>query len=216
MGHYMRECPLQTQQGTQPAIPPISQTTVQMERPANRGSVGRGRPQGSAPTQNVGQQQAPAPMVRGQGRVFAVNPQEAQASNTTITGIIFMKLLIFIYNIILDMTRIIDVEINRTCNNFDIGIILIQDEHAKVLFDSGATHSFISPCFAGRLNRDKELMENSLSITTPLGETVEVKHVYPSCVVRVEGRDLLADLIELTVLEFDVILGMDWLSKYHA
>ena len=43
-----------------------------------------------------------------------------------------------------------------------------------------------------------------------------MKYVYPTCVVEFEGRMLSADLTKLAVLDFDVILGMDWLSKNHA
>lgn len=30
------------------------------------------------------------------------------------------------------------------------------------------------------------------------------------------GRDIVADLILLDMVDFDVILGMDWLSPYHV
>ena len=43
-----------------------------------------------------------------------------------------------------------------------------------------------------------------------------MKYVYPTYVVEIGRRILLADLIKLTVLDFDVILGMNWLSKNHA
>ena len=43
-----------------------------------------------------------------------------------------------------------------------------------------------------------------------------MKYVYPACVVEVVGRVFIADLIELPVLDFDVILGMDWLSEHDA
>ena len=32
----------------------------------------------------------------------------------------------------------------------------------------------------------------------------------------IEDEILLVDLVELEILEFDVILGMDWLSVHHA
>ena len=60
------------------------------------------------------------------------------------------------------------------------------------------------------------LMKNPLVISSPLGESIEAKYMYPTCMVGIEERVLLADLIELVVLDFDVILGMDWLSKNHA
>ena len=59
-------------------------------------------------------------------------------------------------------------------------------------------------------------MKSSLVISTPLGETVEVRYMYPTCMVEVEDRVLSVDLIELAVLDFDVILGMDWLFDNYA
>ena len=32
----------------------------------------------------------------------------------------------------------------------------------------------------------------------------------------VEGKELLADLVLLDVINFDVILGMDWLAQHYA
>ena len=81
VGHISRNFP---QKGAQQPAAPAPQPTVQVERPAGRG-VGRGRAQGQAPAQ--AQAQAPAPVGRGQGRVFAVNQQEAQTTNTAVTGI---------------------------------------------------------------------------------------------------------------------------------
>ena len=79
--HISRNCP---QKGAQQPAAPAPQPTVQVERPAGRGA-GRGRAQGQAPAQ--AQAQAPTPVGRGQGRVFAVNQQEAQTTNTAVTGI---------------------------------------------------------------------------------------------------------------------------------
>ena len=113
--------------------------------------------------------------------MFAVNPQEAHASNTVVTG-----------------------------------TFLIDKLKARVLFDSGATHSFISPYFANKLARNKTLMKSPLIIRTSIGEPVEMRYMYPTCVIEIEERVLPTDLIELAILDFDVILGMDWLSENHA
>ena len=37
-----------------------------------------------------------------------------------------------------------------------------------------------------------------------------------SCILCIEGRELLANLVLLDMHDFDVILGMDWLASYHA
>jgi hypothetical protein len=42
------------------------------------------------------------------------------------------------------------------------------------------------------------------------------EYVYVDCEVQVQGRNLLGDLVILEIVGFDVILGMDWLSRHHA
>lgn len=96
------------------------------------------------------------------------------------------------------------------------GKISISSSLAKCLFDSGSTHSFVSPCFAQKLYVAPTYMDVILSIATPLGVSLDADLVYGDCVVQVEGKGLPADLILLDMNDFNVILGMDWLSAYHA
>ena len=101
-------------------------------------------------------------------------------------------------------------------NTVVMGTLYVDKIEARVLFDSGATHSLISSYFSKKLAKDKILMKNPLAISTLLGKSIEVKYVYPICVVEIGGRILPVDLIKLVVLDFDVVLGMNWLSKNHA
>ena len=48
-----------------------------------------------------------------------------------------------------------------------------------------------------------------------MGKPLVVDRVYRSCLVSLVGYDTWVDLIILWMVEFDVILGMDWLSPYH-
>ncbi|XP_070034824.1 uncharacterized protein [Nicotiana tomentosiformis] len=52
--------------------------------------------------------------------------------------------------------------------------------------------------------------------TEDLGESIVAAKVYRGCVVTVRGRDTVADLIELGMVDFDVIMGMDWLYSSSA
>ena len=97
-----------------------------------------------------------------------------------------------------------------------IGTLLVDKVKARVLFDSGATYSFISPFFTKTLARDKVLMKSPLAIGVLTGRIVKVKYVFPACVVEIDSRVYPADLMELDVLDFDVVLGMDWLSENYA
>ena len=57
---------------------------------------------------------------------------------------------------------------------------------------------------------------NYIYTNVPLGKTVQCESHYPACKVQVGSFILSADLIILGMKDFDVILGMDWLSTYRA
>ena len=61
-----------------------------------------------------------------------------------------------------------------------------------------------------------ELLAYDLLVTSPLGHSVRVNHVYKNCPLLVHDREFLVDLIAFPFHEFDLILGMDWLSKHRA
>ena len=53
-------------------------------------------------------------------------------------------------------------------------------------------------------------------MTNPLGHSVIVNRVYRDCPIRIRESEFSGDLIELSFREFDVILGMDWLSRHQV
>ena len=94
------------------------------------------------------------------------------------------------------------------------GILSVCSLDARVLFDHGASYSFILPVFASRMEWKPSKMLFPSSVMTPLSDELETDIFFPSCPVLVEGRELLADLVLLDVIDFDVILGMDWLARH--
>ena len=48
------------------------------------------------------------------------------------------------------------------------------------------------------------------------GDTLMINLVLISCIICIEGRELLADLVLLDMHDFGDILGMDWLASYQA
>ena len=52
-------------------------------------------------------------------------------------------------------------------------------------------------------------MYTTLSVATPLSDCLDSDVFLPNCPVLIEGRELLADLVLLDVMDFDVILGME-------
>ena len=53
-------------------------------------------------------------------------------------------------------------------------------------------------------------------VSTPVGDSVVAKRLYRSCPILLSNRATLVDLVELDMLDFDVILGMDWLHDCFA
>jgi hypothetical protein len=87
---------------------------------------------------------------------------------------------------------------------------------ASVLFNSGATHSFVSIIFVRFSRLVVRTLEPGLAITTPIGKTVVCKHVVYECPVSICGRVLPANIVVLPIFSYDVILGMDWLARHSA
>ena len=53
-------------------------------------------------------------------------------------------------------------------------------------------------------------------VTNPLEHSVRVNRVYKNCPLMVYDREFSIDLIAFPFHEFDLILGMNWLSKHRA
>ncbi|KAL3749910.1 hypothetical protein ACJRO7_010955 [Eucalyptus globulus] len=96
------------------------------------------------------------------------------------------------------------------------GNISIASHCAYALFDPGATHSFISTEFAKKLDVLPDPLECELCVDTPTGDFLIGHHVFKRCVIQINNVEMPVDLVELNIRDFDVIIGMDWLSTYRA
>ena len=67
-----------------------------------------------------------------------------------------------------------------------------------------------------RLNKQPTLLRSPISSYTLLDELVLVKYVYPDCGIEIGDMIFMRDLNVLDMIDFDVILRMDWLAKHRA
>ena len=104
----------------------------------------------------------------------------------------------------------------QVSNTVVAGTISVCFLDARVLLGPGAIHSFVSLVFASKLGWQASRMVIPLSVATPLSDSLDSDVFLPNYPVLIEGRELLADLVLLDVMDFDVILGMDWLSQHFA
>ncbi|XP_070022521.1 uncharacterized protein [Nicotiana sylvestris] len=96
------------------------------------------------------------------------------------------------------------------------GIISVGGRDTSILFDPGSTYSYISSLFARFLVISIEPLGTPIHVSIPVGDSVVVDRIYRSCVVTFYGFETRADLLFLDMIDFEVILGMDWLSPYHV
>jgi hypothetical protein len=96
-----------------------------------------------------------------------------------------------------------------------LGMFLTSSCHATVLFDSGASHSFISSTFVAKYHLPISIMKHTMRVWSPGGE-MRTKHICLTVSVTIRGVNFLVNLIILDSKGIDIILGMDWLRKYDG
>nr|GFC62632.1 putative reverse transcriptase domain, aspartic peptidase domain protein [Tanacetum cinerariifolium] len=83
-----------------------------------------------------------------------------------------------------------------------------------VLFDMGATHSVISYVFASCVTTTPTLLDHVLCISTPMKGSVRITHVYRDLSLQFDDKIRAINALPLDMCEFDIILGMDWLTDH--
>ena len=53
-------------------------------------------------------------------------------------------------------------------------------------------------------------------VSLPMGDSLIVNRVYKGSKVTIARHEFEADLIVLDILDFYIILGMDWLAKHRS
>ncbi|GKD62928.1 putative reverse transcriptase domain-containing protein, partial [Tanacetum coccineum] len=92
----------------------------------------------------------------------------------------------------------------------------LNNHYATVLFDSGADFSFVSTYFAPLLNVKPSFVNHGYVIEIADGKKLEIDRIIRDCKLELGNSLFTIDLIPLGHGSFDVIEGMDWLSKHKA
>ena len=96
------------------------------------------------------------------------------------------------------------------------GMFLLSRLWARVLLDSGTSHSFIAASVMIELGLEVEALEGPLYVSSPQGIRARIGMIYRGCELEISRILLTVDLRVMDMSEFDVILGMDWLTTYKV
>ncbi|GJX90275.1 putative reverse transcriptase domain-containing protein [Tanacetum coccineum] len=100
--------------------------------------------------------------------------------------------------------------------NVVTGMFLLNQHLAKVLFNSGADKSFVSISLASMLNIPPITIDTFYNIEMADGNLVSTNTVIQGAILTLLNQPFKIDLMPIKLCSFDVVIGMDWLSKYHA
>ena len=96
------------------------------------------------------------------------------------------------------------------------GTFLLFRLWARVLFDSGASHSFIAASCVRVLVSEVETLDEPLHVISPIGAKARIDWICRGCESEISGILLTVDLRVMDISEFEVILGMDWLTAHRV
>nr|GFB91790.1 reverse transcriptase domain-containing protein [Tanacetum cinerariifolium] len=85
-----------------------------------------------------------------------------------------------------------------------------------MLFDTGADRSFVSTAFSSQFDIAPTVLDHDYAVELADGRIVGVNTIIRSCTLNFLNHPFNIDLMPVEMGRFDVIIGMDWLSRYEA
>ncbi|GKE52970.1 putative reverse transcriptase domain-containing protein, partial [Tanacetum coccineum] len=100
-------------------------------------------------------------------------------------------------------------------SNVVMGMILLNNHYASMLFDSGTYRSFVSSTFSALLDVIPSTLDVSYVVKLADERVVETNTMLRGCTLGLLGHPFNIDLMLVELGSFDVIIGMDWLANHH-
>ncbi|KAJ0932532.1 putative nucleotidyltransferase, Ribonuclease H [Helianthus annuus] len=104
----------------------------------------------------------------------------------------------------------------KSLPNVISGIFLLNSIPVYVLFDTGATMSFISNEIIQHPSFKIERMPMPLEVEIADSKMYTLHEVCRNCKFTIEDEEFDIDLIPMVLGEFKMIVGMDWLARHHV
>ncbi|KAJ0577600.1 putative nucleotidyltransferase, Ribonuclease H [Helianthus annuus] len=101
-------------------------------------------------------------------------------------------------------------------DNVLTGTFLVNNIFARVLFDSGADKSFVDQKFCQLLNMPIKTLDVKYEVELADGTIETVSTVLEGCEMSIRNHSFPLSLLPFKLAGFDIVLGMDWLSRNQA
>ncbi|GJZ80965.1 putative reverse transcriptase domain-containing protein [Tanacetum coccineum] len=101
-------------------------------------------------------------------------------------------------------------------SNIVMGTFLLNNHYAYILFDSGADRSFVSTTFSALVDIPPTTLDVSYVVELADGRIAESNTIIRGCTLNFLDHPFSTDLIHVELGSVDVIISMDWPSRYRA
>nr|GEU29011.1 putative reverse transcriptase domain-containing protein [Tanacetum cinerariifolium] len=101
-------------------------------------------------------------------------------------------------------------------SNVVTGTFLLNNRYASMLFDTGADRSFVSTAFSSLIDIIPTTLDHGYDVDLADGRIIWVNTLIRGCTLNFLNHPFNIDLMPIEMGSFDIIIGMDWLVKYHA
>ncbi|GJT42616.1 putative reverse transcriptase domain-containing protein [Tanacetum coccineum] len=93
---------------------------------------------------------------------------------------------------------------------------LLNNRYASILFDTGADRSFMSTAFSSFIDITPTTLDHYYDVELADGKIIGINTIIRGCTLNLLNHPFNIDLMPVELGSFDIIIGMDWLAKYHV
>ncbi|GJX24922.1 reverse transcriptase domain-containing protein [Tanacetum coccineum] len=101
-------------------------------------------------------------------------------------------------------------------SNVVTGTFLLNNRYASILIDTGADRSFVSTAFSSQIDIAPTTLNHYYDVELADGRIIGLNTILWGCTLNFLNHPFNIDLMLIELGSFNVIIGMDWLAKYHA
>ncbi|GKC94496.1 putative reverse transcriptase domain-containing protein [Tanacetum coccineum] len=101
-------------------------------------------------------------------------------------------------------------------SNVVMGMFLLNNHYAFILFDTGADGSFMSTAFSSLIDITPTTLDHYYDVEPANGKIIRINTIIRGYKLNFLNHPFNIDLMPVKHGSIDVIICMDWLAKYHV
>ncbi|GKA29365.1 putative reverse transcriptase domain-containing protein [Tanacetum coccineum] len=101
-------------------------------------------------------------------------------------------------------------------SNVITSTFLLNNRYASILFDTSVDRSFVFTAFSSLIDIAPTILDHYYDVELADGKIIGINTIIQGCTLNFLNHPFNINLMPIELGSFDVIIGMDWLSKYHA